>query len=177
MGGEPFRTSGAGDSLLICGGAHGKRDAAGQVHGRGLVLGRPSLVSHRSSTSRIPLADQKLAVAFGPLYLYGTMKEGTITVWCEHEHKDWLRNQDKYTFPQQAVPGGGTLQVVKHGDGTIETALSQVAATNITFRVKQSLVPPSDRQRPHDLFVAVTWTPSEVKLYLNGNHVETRLLS
>jgi hypothetical protein len=106
------------------------------------------------------------------------MKEGTIAVCCEHEHKDWLRNQDKYTFSQQAVPDGGTFQVVKHGDGTIEAALSQVAATNITFRVKRSLVPPSNRpDRPHDLFVAVTWTPSQVRLYLNGHQMETRFLS
>ncbi len=106
------------------------------------------------------------------------MKEGTIAVCCEHEHKDWLRNQQRYTFPPQAVPNGGTFQVVKHGDGTIEAALSQVAATNITFRVNQSLVPPSNRpDRPHDLFVAVTWTPSQVRLYLNGHQMETRFLS
>ena len=95
----------------------------------------------------------------------GIEKEGSITFWCNHAHKDWATNRHSYDFGK--VSGHGvSVTAIKHPDKIIE-----IIATGPLFErfQYQCPIPPCDER---GLFVALTWKSENVNLYLNGKSVD-----
>ena len=91
--------------------------------------------------------------------------EGTISFWLEHAHLDWMTNSSGYNFG--SVQGEGVeASAKKDGEGILSLHFQSSTGT---FDFRHAV--PTDNQR--GVHVAVTWSPQEVKLYLNGRMVET----
>lgn len=88
-------------------------------------------------------------------------KEGSITFWLTHEHKNWVTNNAGYNFGT-FTESGISLQAIKHPDRTVEIVSTGPLASKLQFRCQ---IPPCDER---GLFVAVTWNRGDVSLYLNG---------
>jgi hypothetical protein len=88
-------------------------------------------------------------------------KEGTITFWLRHPDEDWSTNDKHYEF--------GTIRVNEHSIIAYKTADRRISLTisgplGRTFRFNEPAVPAEAK----GLFVAVTWSPQELNLYLKG---------
>ena len=94
-----------------------------------------------------------------------TPNEGTLMFWLKHEHKDWSTNSEGYDFGSIEKPGI-SAKAVKHPDKTIELNFSGPFG-QLSFR------PPVPKCDERGLQVAITWKGPEVKLYLNGQLVDT----
>ena len=95
-------------------------------------------------------------------------KEGTITFWLRHEDEDWPINSNGYRFPT-VTHDGISVEPVKLPDKTMEVRVYGLLGQALTFR---NPIPPCDER---GLFVVITWkAPEWVKLYFNGNPIETR---
>ena len=93
--------------------------------------------------------------------------EGSMTFWLRHEHKDWATNNSSYNFGAVQTEDV-SAKAVKHPDKSVEIKL--LDPFNQSFSFRQPIPTCDDR----GLFVALTWKDRQVKLYLNGNEVETQ---
>ena len=93
--------------------------------------------------------------------------EGTVTFWLKHEHADWWSNDKGYSFGPMKMHGI-ELSATKHPDRTIDLNIAGPSNHKFTFSHD---VPGCT---PKGLMIALTWTPAEVRLYLNGDPIETR---
>ena len=93
--------------------------------------------------------------------------EGTVDFWLGRGQGEWWRDNTEYHFPEIHAQGIH-VAAVKHPDCTIELAFSGPSDDPLIFRHR---VPPCT---PRGLMVAITWSPKEIVLYLNGQPVETR---
>jgi Concanavalin A-like lectin/glucanases superfamily len=92
---------------------------------------------------------------------------GTITFWLRHEHADWATNDSGYKFGV-IKKDGIEASAVKNPDRTISVSLAGPFDQRFNF---QTAIPPCEER---GLFVALTWDNKEVKLYLNGQPIETK---
>ena len=93
--------------------------------------------------------------------------EGTMNFWLSHKHKDWATNSSGYNFG--TVKHEDILaEAVKHSDKTVEIKLIRPFYEVTTFRQH---IPKCDQR---GLMVSMSWKAHEVKLYLNGQLVETK---
>lgn len=97
----------------------------------------------------------------------GLKNEGTMVFWLNHEHKDWSTNSSGYNFGTSRMEDI-SAETTKHPDKTIEIKLTGPFDKSFVFRRP---IPQCD---PRGLQVAITWKDDEVKLYLNGQLVETK---
>jgi len=93
--------------------------------------------------------------------------EGTVSFWLGRDQGDWWSDDKGYSFPEIHAEGV-RVAATKHPDGTIELAFTQPTHDVLVFRHP---VPPCG---PRGLMVAITWTPKDIILYLNGEAIETR---
>ena len=91
--------------------------------------------------------------------------EGTLAFLLKHEHRDWTTNSNGYDFGSFEKPGL-SANAVKHPDKTIELKFYGPFG-QLRFRR------PIPRCDERGLQVVITWRDSEVKLYLNGELVDT----
>ena len=89
--------------------------------------------------------------------------EGTLAFWLNHRHKDWTTNSNGYDFGS-FEKSRLTANSVKHPDKTIELKFSGPFGQ----RRFQCPIP-----KCVALMVGITWRDSEVKLYLNGELIDT----
>lgn len=101
----------------------------------------------------------------------GLAEEGTITFVLEHEHQDWPTNDQGYKFGTIDTGQGVKAGAVKNPDKTLELRVSGPFGRQFHFHRP---IPPCDER---GLTVAITWKEPEVKLYLNGQEVETQNIS
>ncbi len=94
--------------------------------------------------------------------------EGTVSFWLGRDQGDWWTDDKGYNFPEIHAEGVH-VAATKHPDGTIELALARPSHDVLVFRH------PVPTCGPRGLMVAITWTPKETILYLNGQAIETRL--
>jgi len=90
------------------------------------------------------------------------LKEGTVTFWLRHADSDWSTNDKHYDFGDMNA-GGHSVIVYKTTDRRISLTIS--GPLGRTFALNEPLTPGNER----GVFVALTWSPKEVILYLNGN--------
>jgi len=92
--------------------------------------------------------------------------EGTIVFRLQHQHKGWSTNSSGYNFD---IARGEDISVAttKHPDKTLEIKITGPYDKTFTFR---NPIPVCDERGLH---VAITWKEGTVKLYLNGQLVET----
>jgi len=93
--------------------------------------------------------------------------EGTMNFWLSHEHKDWPTNSSSYNFGMVRHKDI-SAEATKHPDKTVEIKLIRPFYEVSTFRQPISLCD------ERGLFVVITWKGMDVKLYLNGQLVETK---
>ncbi len=93
-------------------------------------------------------------------------EEGTIAFLLEHTHSNWTTNSSEYNFPTFSAEGV-KVNASKQGDGILSVKFSHSNAGVFEFRH------PAPTDNPRGVHVAVTWTPQEVILYLNGQVAET----
>lgn len=95
--------------------------------------------------------------------------EGSIVFQVRHHHKDWATNSSCYNFRTTKLKLEGiSVKTTKHPDKTVEIKLIRLSGKTFTFR---NPVPACDERGLH---VAITWKEDKVKLYLNGQLVETK---
>jgi hypothetical protein len=92
--------------------------------------------------------------------------KGTIRFWLQRRHPNWTGDQRNHDFGTKH-PQGLLLQAVKHADGTIEIVLDGLDSRPLRLRE------PIPRCDVRGLHVGITWTPTEVVLYLNGKPRQT----
>lgn len=124
------------------------------------------------SSSILQTLSQQIAQAPRPpegsvMPLIRPSREGTITTWLRGKHEDWFSNSHEYGF-NPIVGHGIHFEAYKNGDGTITIFLVGLPDGPVVFR---NPVPPCGKK---GLFVGISWSPIEAKLYLNGELVETR---
>jgi len=95
-----------------------------------------------------------------------TTPEGTVTFWLQHEHRDWWSNGSGYNFGPISK-GGLSLSAQKHPDCTLDITIAGAAGKSYSFNH------PVPECGPKGLFVAFTWSPTEITLDLNGKLIET----
>ena len=95
--------------------------------------------------------------------------EGTIDFWLKHQHPDWATNGSGYKFGPFSHEDL-SVKATKHPDKTLELQVFGPAQRSFTFKHPMPTCPPKG------LYVAITWSASEVILYMNGKPVETRRL-
>jgi hypothetical protein len=96
-----------------------------------------------------------------------TTPEGTITFWLKHQHPDWPSNSNGYYFGPFSHEDL-SVKAVKHPDKTLELFVSGPSGRSFEFKHPVPECPPKG------LMVVITWTPKEMKLYLNTKLTETR---
>jgi hypothetical protein len=89
------------------------------------------------------------------------LKEGSITFWLRHADSDWSTNDKHYDFGN-VIAGGHSVVAYKTTDLRISLTVS--GPLGRTYALNQPLTPGNER----GVFVALTWTPKEVILYLNS---------
>ena len=95
------------------------------------------------------------------------MPEGTVSFWLGPNQSHIWADGKGHGFPPFRQHGI-TAAATKHPDRTIE--LTFVLPSGSAFSFRHS-IPECGTE---GLMVALTWTPSEATLYLNGRPVETR---
>lgn len=96
----------------------------------------------------------------------GFEKEGTITFWLRHEHKDWTTDDHSYNFGEVEA-FGIKAQAIKHPDKTLQIDLN--GAHGKHYSIREQMPTPDDKG---EVFVAVTWDISKAIFYLNGQPVQ-----
>ena len=89
------------------------------------------------------------------------LRDGTIVVWLRHPDRDWSANNKHYDF--------GVINANDHSIIAYKTANGRISLTvsgplGRTFTLNEPSVPADER----GVSVAITWTPKELLLYLNG---------
>ena len=98
-----------------------------------------------------------------------TKKEGTISFWVKGRVSHWYLDAEGYTF-EPIEMDGLHVSVTKHPDHTLEVVSKGIAPVPIVFR---HTIP---RCVEKGVNVAITWTPTEIKFYMNGDPIETWFL-
>jgi hypothetical protein len=89
------------------------------------------------------------------------LKEGTITGWLRHPDADWSTNDKHYDFePINA----DQISVIAYKTADHRISLTISGPLGRTFTFNEPAVPANER----GLFLAITWSPKELLLYLNG---------
>ena len=91
----------------------------------------------------------------------GIEQEGSISFRVRHQDADWATNSKPYEFPPLEA-GKISALVVKHPTRRIEIRLVGALGSEMVF---DGMLPPV---RPEGLSVTITWSPKEVRLYLDG---------
>jgi hypothetical protein len=91
----------------------------------------------------------------------GIEQEGTLSFRIRHQDPDWATNGKPYEFPPVEA-GTISARVVKHPTGRIEIRLVGALGAEMVF---DGTLPPV---RPEGLTVTITWSPKEVRLFLDG---------
>ena len=94
----------------------------------------------------------------------GIEQQGSLAFRVKHEDKDWSTNNKRYQFPAFRVEGISAW-VVKKPDKVIEFHVNGPFNSELVFDGK---CPPVG---PEGLHVMISWSPQEVKLYLNGKPI------
>jgi hypothetical protein len=89
------------------------------------------------------------------------LKEGTITGWLRHPDGDWSTNEKHYDF-DPINSKELSLIAYKTADRRISITVSGPLGRIFTFN--EPTVPANEK----GLMLAVTWSPKELLLYLNG---------
>lgn len=87
----------------------------------------------------------------------------------DHQHSDWIVNASRYSFGSLQK---GCLKVKpkKHEDGTMAIVIDGIADNTLLCR---EAIP---RSTQPGVSIAITWTESDVNIYLNGQKVKTILI-
>jgi hypothetical protein len=89
------------------------------------------------------------------------LKEGTIPGWLRHPDGDWSTNEKHYDFDPINVKEL-SLIAYKTADRRISITISGPQGRTFTFN--EPTVPADEK----GLILAITWSPKELLLYLNG---------
>ncbi len=95
-----------------------------------------------------------------------TEARGAIEFWLKHDHSDWATNPNSYAFPKFLFPCGSVVSV-KRPDGTITFEVDGPLGTGFYF------THPVPRCKDGRLMVALSWEAGSIRLYLNGDLVQT----
>ncbi len=93
-------------------------------------------------------------------------EKGTIAAWFTHDDLSWSTNDVGYNFDLFEYKTLG-IRPTKHPDKTIEIQVTGLRGEDFVFRHP---MPACDARGLH---VVLVWTAAEVKLYLNGEPVES----
>jgi hypothetical protein len=100
------------------------------------------------------------------LELSDIQKEGSVALTLKHENKDWITNNNSYSFKPFSNKDIFFFQVGKDPNKTLRLVANGPLGHYLTFRHNVS-----DISTP-ELHVALTWKDSVVKLYLNGKPIQ-----
>lgn len=99
----------------------------------------------------------------------GLPKEGSVIFHVDHQHSDWVVNANRYTFGS-LQKGYLKVKPKKHEDGTMAIVIDGIADNTLLCR---EAIP---RSTQPSVSIAITWTESDVNIYLNGQKVKTILI-
>jgi hypothetical protein len=89
------------------------------------------------------------------------LKEGTITAWLRHPDRDWSTNNKHYEF---GIVNANEHSIIAYKTADCRLSLTISGPLGRTFTFNEATIPADER----GLMIAVTWSPVEILLYLNG---------